>query len=110
MRSKSFGTFQKRAPGPPWLRDYPGGKRAATKRGNNLFVVSCGGKSFDFSLFRLNLSPKTSLNIPSLRNLLSLIVKTTCVVFLETFVNFSQVYIKGGFHFERNHHGGLYDH
>ena len=24
-------------PGPPWLSDYPGGKGAATKRGNSIF-------------------------------------------------------------------------
>ena len=41
-----------------------------------------------FSLFHLNFSPKISLNIPSLHRTLSLILKTTCVVFLETFANF----------------------
>ena len=39
--------------------------------------------------------------------MLSLRLKTTCVVFLETFVNFLQAYV--GFHFERNHDGDLYD-
>ena len=42
---------------------------------------------FDFLIFRLNVSPKTSLNISSLHRMLSLILKTTCVVFLEKFVN-----------------------
>lgn len=46
------------------------------------------GKSFDISLFRLQFSPKTSLNIPSLHCVLSLILKTICVVFIETFVVF----------------------
>lgn len=71
-------------------------------------VVNCLGKSF-FSLFRLNFSPKTSLTIPSLHNVSNTQeVKTTCVVSLETLVNFLQAC--RGFQFERNrHHGNLYD-
>lgn len=71
-------------------------------------VVNCLGKSC-FSLFCLNFSPKTSLNIPSLHNVSNTQeVKTTCVVSLETLVNFLQAC--RGFHFERNrHHGNLYD-
>ena len=40
--------------------------------------------------------------------MLSLILKISCVVFLETFLNFLQAY--RGFQFEKNHHGDLYDH
>ena len=40
--------------------------------------------------------------------MLSLILKTSCVVFLETFLKFLQAY--RGFQFEGNHHGDLYDH
>ena len=52
----------------------------------------CIGKSFGISLFRLKSWPKTSHNIPSLHCVLSLIFKTICVVFLETFVIFLQPY------------------
>ena len=52
------------------------------------FFVSCTGKSLDFSLVCLNFSPKTSLNFPFLPKMLSLVLKKTCVVFLESFVNF----------------------
>ena len=64
----------------------------ATERGYSVPVVSCAcvGKSLEFSLFRLNFSPQNSLNIPSFNIVLSLKLKKTCVVFLETFVNFLQ--------------------
>ena len=58
---------------------------------------------FSLQFFALNIA-----KFPSLHSILSLILKTTCVVFLETFPNFLQAY--RGFQFERNHHGDLYDH
>ena len=56
------------------------------------------------SIFR----QKNITKFPSLHSMLSLILKTTCLVFLETFLNYLQAY--RGFQFERNHHGDLYDH
>ena len=66
---------------------------AATKPGVVFSVTGKNKKSkcFDCFLFLVNVSPKTSLNIPSLRRMLFLILKTTCVVFLETFVNFGRL-------------------
>ena len=68
------------------------------KRGNVYAGISCVGECDYFSLFRLSFSPKASLNIHSLRSMLSLILKTTWAVFQVTFVNFLQAY--KGFHFE----------
>ena len=62
---------------------------------------------FIFLFFHLIFAPKTSLNVPSLCKMLSLILKTTCKVSLETFVNFLLVY--RSFHFERCHHRDLHD-
>ena len=81
---------------------------AATKRGRFNSIVSCFLKCFYFSLLRLNFRQKNITKFPSLHSMLSLILKTTCVLFLETFLNFLQAY--RGFQFERNHHGDLYDH
>ena len=44
-------------------------------RQQSLSVVSCVGKRVEISLFRLNFSPNTSLDIPSLHNMSSLILK-----------------------------------
>ena len=87
---------------------FPGVQARHLSAGILISVVSGVVKFFYFSSFRLNFSPKISLNIFSLQWILFLILKTTCVVFLETFVNFLQAC--RGFHFERNHHGDLYDH
>ena len=63
---------------------------------------------FQYFFISSQFSPKTPLIVPSLYCMLSLIFKTTCVVFLETFVI---LYLaERGFHFDRNHRGDLYDH
>ena len=80
----------------------------ATKRGSFNSIVSCFGKCFYFSVFRLIFRQKNITKVPYLHSMLSLILKTTCVVFLETFLIFLQAY--RGFQFKRNHHGDLYNH
>ena len=63
---------------------------------------------FQYFFISSQFSPKTPLIVPSLYCMLSLILKTTCVVLLETFVI---LYLaERGFHFDRNHRGDLYDH
>ena len=60
------------------------------------FVSCVGIKEFPFFFIFVS---NVLLNIPSLHSMVSLILKTTSVVLLETFVNFLQAY--RGFH--RNH-------
>ena len=71
-----------------WLSRWK--KQLATKCSKSVFLSSVVlvSESHEFSLFRLNFSPKTSLNIPSFRKVLSLILKTPCLVF----VNFLQAH------------------
>ena len=63
-------------------------------------------RALSFFLFRLNFSPNTSLNIPSLHNMLSPIVKTNVNGVSRDVCEFFQATkLNKGFHCARNHHG-----
>ena len=59
-------------------------------RQQSLSVVSCVGKRVEISLFRLNFSPNTSLDIPSLHNMSSLILKKNVHGVSRNFCEFFQ--------------------